>query len=189
MPELFSVSEIANSDAMKLWKSTFARHHYLSDALTCHNAWVLCDADDTLIGFTSSMSIPGYKGRFIEQPRREHRTVIIPDYQGMGLGVRLSEWQGKHWHSQARRFFSKTSHPRMGEYRNASPLWQPTAHNGKGNNSYASSMEGARLVNVKTQVAYSHEYVGDDLDIFSVIAVLTDAETLKLKHKIAKRSS
>lgn len=139
-----------------IW-SLFAPHHYMSDNYAGHEAFVALLNDETLVGFTSYTTMPGFKP---PQPvKREHRTVVLPDYQGMGLGVRLSEWLGEYLLDSGYRFYSKTSHPRMGEYRNASPLWRGARMNAK---------EGYKMKDkvwkVKSTPAYSHEYIGNNVE-------------------------
>jgi hypothetical protein len=55
---------------------------------------------------------------------REHRTVVLPDYQGLGIGNRLSEFCAALWTGLGGRASSTTSHPAMIHYRSASPQWQ-----------------------------------------------------------------
>jgi hypothetical protein len=43
---------------------------------------------------------------------REHRTVVLPDFQGVGIGDALSEWLGAYLRSWGIRIRSLTSHPR-----------------------------------------------------------------------------
>lgn len=136
---------------------TFAPHHYLSSKYAGHRAFLAVLADGTPVAFTSSMSFPHAK---IRHGRREHRTVVLPDFQGLGLGVRLSEWLGE-WHlAQEHRFYSRTTHPRMGAYRDASPLWRPTGGNGRAQRAPGATTSKSDWVVDVSRIAFSHEYVG-----------------------------
>ena len=84
--------------------------------------------------------------------RREHRVVVLPAFQGLGLGPALSNESAALWTATTHgdevkterphwRYTSTTSHPRFGSYRNASNDWAPTTGNGKDDR-------------------YCHEYVG-----------------------------
>lgn len=84
--------------------------------------------------------------------RREHRVVILPSWQGLGLGPALSDLSASLWTATAHgdeektdrpcwRYSSTTAHPRFGTYRVSNAEWTPTATNGKGG-------------------MFSHEYVG-----------------------------
>lgn len=72
-----------------LW-SLFAKHHYLSATLnpTCRTFLGTANFGDgeTVVGFSSSLPLPH---AHIRKGYREHRTVILPDFQGLGLGARL----------------------------------------------------------------------------------------------------
>lgn len=141
----------------------FARHHYLSARFSGHGA-IVAVLGDRPVGFASFIAYPS--GTIPQPSRREHRTVVLPDYQGMGIGVRLSDFLGTMMLHEGHRYFSKTSHPRMGEYRNNSALWKPTAKNG-----IARTTEGdhGRFTRwqVKHTKSFSHEFIGDDPDLFA----------------------
>jgi len=160
---------IYHCDGKRAW-SYFARHHYLSG--TYHGHGAMCAVfNDQLIGFTSFISHPS--GTIPQPARRAHRTVILPDYQGMGIGVRLSDFMGAYTLGEGYRFFSKTSHPRMGAYRDASPLWKPTTKN---HVARLDSNHGTRWA-VKRGVAFSHEFIGNDPQTYEdVLKIVKGAE-------------
>jgi GNAT superfamily N-acetyltransferase len=145
----------------KVWP-IFAPHHYLNDGYFGHGAFVAV-MENTLVGFSSYISYPS--GTIKQRARREHRTVVLPDFQGMGLGVRLSECVGEIMLAEGFRYFSKTSHPRMGEYRNVSPSWKSTSKNGI---SRADQSKRDRWV-AKTNKAYSHEYIGSSPSVYDKV--------------------
>jgi hypothetical protein len=60
------------------------------------------------VAFTSCMPLVEHAG-----VRREHRTVVLSDVQGVGIGNALSEWLGAYLKSWGTRFRSVTSHPAM----------------------------------------------------------------------------
>lgn len=138
----------------------FRPHHYLDGNINrSARCWVAA-WDDTPVGFASSLRFPN--GNF-HNGWREHRTVILPDYQGLGLGVRVSDAVAEIFRREGYRYFSKTAHPRLGEYRNASSLWKPTSKNGRSrkdyNATYQTKEDGHKLRHVD-RVCYSHEFVG-----------------------------
>jgi GNAT superfamily N-acetyltransferase len=116
----------------KLW-DIFKKHHYLNDELPLSTRCFFAVWHDNIIGFSSSISLPGktpplYEGD-IRKKWRECRTVLIPDFQGLGIGTRFSDAIADIHIDQGYRYFSKTSHMRMGLYRQQSPLWRPTSTN------------------------------------------------------------
>ena len=58
--------------------------------------------------------------------RREHRTVTLPDYQGVGIGNALSAFVASLWKGLGCRALSTTTHPAMIAARCRSPLWRMT---------------------------------------------------------------
>lgn len=56
--------------------------------------------------------------------RKGHRLIILPQFQGFGLGVLLSSWVGQHYLDQGMRFRSSTTHPSLVHQRMKSPLWR-----------------------------------------------------------------
>ena len=60
---------------------------------------------------------------YLKNTWKEHRTVTLPDYQGFGLGNRLSEFVGEMLHEQGKQFRSVTSHPAMIGHRYRSNAW------------------------------------------------------------------
>ena len=149
----------------KYWEY-FKKHHYLTEDLPSTVRCFLALWDDRIIGFSSSVSLPGYTPPMYEGDRRknwrEARTVILPDFQGLGLGTRLSDAVADIHVESGVRYYSKTSHIRMGEYRQNSPLWRATATNLKDRSTDKYDYK-KRLIPLETErICYSHEYIGDD---------------------------
>lgn len=144
----------------KEW-TMFSHHHYLTGTLnTSARCWIAL-WDGTPVGFVSSLAYPSGS---VKNAWREHRTVVLPDYQGFGIGVRISDAVAQMFKSEGYRYFSKTAHPRMGEYRENSPLWKPTSKNKRDRQDYRhnnDTKESAYKHLHQNRVTYSHEFVGD----------------------------
>lgn len=113
-------------DGHRAWP-LFAPHHYLTGKYMGHRAWIAVLDDGTPVAFTSIIAFPN--GHFVNG-WREHRTVVLPDFQGLDVGPRLTNWCGEYVIGvMGGRLFSRTSHPRMGEYRERSCLWRATTKN------------------------------------------------------------
>lgn len=143
----------------KTW-AMFSQHHYLNHKMNPAARCWLALWRDTPIGFASALSFPNGN---IRNAWREHRTVVLPDYQGLGLGVRISDAVAGMFVDQGCRYFSKTSHPRMGEYRNNSHKWKPTSKNGKARKDYnpnRKTKEDNHKMRHADRVCYSHEFIG-----------------------------
>ena len=139
----------------------FRRHHYLDDGIlagaTC---WAAC-IGDICIAMASSIAMPCGS---LKNAWREHRTVVLPEFQGFGIGPRLSDAVAEWNIQQGRRYFSKTSHPRMGEYRESSPKWKPTTKNRRKRSDYLKSkttkQTKSQAMKHFNRECFSHEYIG-----------------------------
>ena len=138
----------------------FRHHHYLDGNINkSARCWIVA-WDGIPVGFSSALSFPNGN---LKNAWREHRTVVLPDYQGLGLGVRISDATAELFVLQSCRYFSKTAHPRMGEYRNRSPLWRPTSKNNRSRLDYnisKNTKEDGHKMKHANRLCYSHEYIG-----------------------------
>ena len=55
--------------------------------------------------------------------------VILPEFQGLGLGPKLSEAVAQKFLDEGYRYLSVTAHPSLGERRQSSSLWKPVSGN------------------------------------------------------------
>jgi ABC-type ATPase involved in cell division/GNAT superfamily N-acetyltransferase len=97
----------------------FKHHHYLDTSL--HRA-ARCFAAlwaGRPIAFASVLHAAGRVCYW-----REHRTVCLPDFQGVGIGNALSEFVASVMAATGKPYMSTTSNPAMVRYRARSPLWR-----------------------------------------------------------------
>jgi len=109
----------ADREAWEIFKG----HHYLSADIHKSAACFVATWNDKPVAFSSALYFPHPQ---IQNFRREHRTVVLPDYQGVGIGNALSEFVGEYYKSRGARFISVTSHPAMIWHRSRSKLWRVT---------------------------------------------------------------
>lgn len=153
------VITIKQADAEKAWR-IFGKHHYLSSKIskscTCYVAYI----NNKAVAMTSFLAFPS--GNW-NNGWRGHRTVVLPEFQGMGVGNALSEYVAERILSSGGRFFSKTSHPSMGEHRENSDKWRATSKNKVLRKDYKSerkTKEDGHKLSHAHRVCYSHEYIG-----------------------------
>lgn len=99
--------EIASNEKSKYWKM-FARHHYLSHS---HNNAARCFVA-TLNGeialYTSILPFPH---PVVKDTWKGHRTVVLPDYQGIGLSRIIGDFIGDMLQKQGKHYITTTSNP------------------------------------------------------------------------------
>lgn len=103
----------------------FQQYHYLSTDILPASSVILAvitSNPDEKIGFIAiSSQLNGGK--------RVHRLVVLPHYQGLGIGSKLLEHAANFEESKGYDLYIKTSHPAMGRYLEKSSKWSPTKHN------------------------------------------------------------
>ena len=136
----------------------FKKHHYLTEDVNKGAKFLLFEWDKKPIGIVAVLNTPR-KG--IPNGMAISRIVILPDYQGLGLGSRLSNFIGGVFVNEGNKMYIKTVNPALGEYFNNSKSWRGTAMNGK-----ARKMDGADVNKYKnrvTRLSYCHEYIGEGI--------------------------
>lgn len=99
----------------------FRKHHYLGASLHQAANCFVALVEEQPAAFTAVMYFPHPKS----PSYREHRTVCLPDFQGVGIGNALSEYVASLY-SCKHRYTSVTGHPAMIRHRARSPLWKMT---------------------------------------------------------------
>jgi len=155
-PMVAEVYEVSGA----MW-SHFVEHHYLVRSLNPSSTCFLAVIDGTPAGFGAVLSFPSGT---IKNARRAHRIVVKPEFQGLGLGVRLSDWKAKYFSNAGYRYFSKTTHPRLGQYRDNSTLWKPTSKNHIKRKDTVITPDRIKKYagwQPSRRMSYSHEFISD----------------------------
>lgn len=100
--------EIFKTTDKSIWKM-FAKHHYLSHNHNNAAQVYLAYINNQLAGFISILHLPN-KDKTI---KKVHRLVILPDYQGLSIGVKLLNEIGKIYKKDGWRFTIVTSSPSL----------------------------------------------------------------------------
>lgn len=149
----------------------FKEHHYMSDSVNKAFKFILFEWNNkpiaiAVIGMQTSGGI--------QNAYRDSRIVVLPDYQGLGLGTSISNFIGGICKGINYRYFTKTIHPALGNYRNLNnQIWKPTVYNGKARDK---KREDKKYLNYLFRKSYCHEYIGKPIfgykellqDIFSM---------------------
>jgi hypothetical protein len=139
---------------LEAW-SLFRRHHYLNTRLSPFAQAFLATWEGRPVAFTSWIhSLTKFGGR------REHRTVTLPDYQGVGIGMAVSNFCASLYTALGQRATSTTSHPAFIAARRRSPDWRvirsPALGIGR------SKIPGLR--HARARLTAGFEYIGPPLD-------------------------
>lgn len=103
----------------KAWRF-FKDHHYMTADINKASRCYMLVIDDSPAAFCAVLPFPHPK---VKNVWKEHRTVVVPDFQGIGLGNILSEKIGSLLNIERKSFISTTSHPAMIAYRRKSKKW------------------------------------------------------------------
>lgn len=151
--------ELVPCDTETVW-GVFKKHHYLSGSINkSANSWAAY-LDGYLVGMTSIIAFPSGNWK---DGWRDHRIVVLPEFQGMGIGSAISDMVADIVVSEGGRFFSKTAHPALGEHRENSSKWKPTTKNKVVRKDYNSDIRTKEDKHKRAHAhrnCYSHEYIG-----------------------------
>lgn len=96
----------------------FRKHHYLDTSLHKSSRCFVALWNGRPVAFSAWLPSPGHKNYW-----REHRTVCLPDWQGVGIGNALSDFCASVVVGVGKKAMSSTSHPAMIASRAKSPNW------------------------------------------------------------------
>jgi GNAT superfamily N-acetyltransferase len=150
----------------KTWQC-FSKYHYLDTRMSRSVHCYVGLIGDKPVAFHAAIHSTN---RDIHSYWRGHRTVVLPEFQGLGIGTAFSDAIAQMYVDHGMRYFSKTAHPSFGEHREKSPLWRPTSTNRKsraasyikkdGTVRAMPGYGGTTTARDAYRVCYSHEYVG-----------------------------
>jgi hypothetical protein len=135
----------------------FHRHHYLATDLHCSAKCFAALYDDEPVAFTAALHWP----HPVQSRWREHRTVCLPDYQGVGIGNALSDYVASLFRATGKPYSSVTANPAMISHRAKSKSWnmrdKPKLHTGQSRTSTARGLAAKTAVN---RLTASFDFVG-----------------------------
>jgi GNAT superfamily N-acetyltransferase len=136
----------------RLWK-LFAPHHYLTGSLSetarCYAAWW----KGSPVSFCATLPVIGRKNHW-----RISRVVTLPDYQGVGIGMRVAEAVCDLHRQQGHRINVTASHPALIAHCRKSPRWRTARVLKTGSGKTAAFIPGYRSSTGRAVVSF--EYLG-----------------------------
>ena len=130
----------------------FARHHYLSGQLA-PGARCYLAMRGVPVTFCATLAQIGRRNEW-----RISRIVTLPDYQGVGIGMRVAEAVADVHREQGSRFHVTASHPALIAHCRHSPLWRAVRVMKTGSRTDAQFVNNYRGSSGRAVVSF--EYVG-----------------------------
>lgn len=140
----------------KAW-DIFKKHHYLTESVNNSCKFFIFEWNEKPVAIVALAT--NHSGT-VRNSFRLSRTVVLPDYQGLGIGSKVSEFICSITKG---RVFTKTVNPALGEYRSKSDKWKPTSKNMKQLKGQ-SKEKGENVWTTKTRPSYCFEYIGAKID-------------------------
>ena len=147
------------------WKM-FKQHHYLTEDLNKASCNYVVLWNDKPIAFIAILPFPGVGD---EKTRRISRIVVLPDFQGLGIGKHLVNYISALYWKNKHQMFIRTMNPALGIALSKDKNWQATAGNLK---IPQKDTNGRKLIE---RPAYSYKFVGKEIkDDTSIITLNID---------------
>ena len=131
----------------------FKKHHYLSGSLSPMSVSYLAVLDGKPVGFAAILPLLGQKNR-----KRFTRLVVLPDYQGLGIGMNLAETIASLYRRSGQRINITASHPCVIGHCKHSPLWRAVSVKQTGSRRQGSFCKGYKSSAGRAVVSF--EYIG-----------------------------
>lgn len=93
----------------EVWRM-FAKYHYLSASFNNAARTFVCYANGYLAGFVSALH---FMHPYKKNTMQFHRIVVFPDYQGVGIGIRMTNSIADYLKKQGKNVIITTSNPAM----------------------------------------------------------------------------
>jgi alpha-D-ribose 1-methylphosphonate 5-triphosphate synthase subunit PhnL len=147
------------------WK-LFSPHHYLTAKMNASSRVYGAFWNGILVAVTCVLRFPhGH----IKNGWRLSRSVVLPDYQGLSIGAKLTDFiascirAGTDEKGNIGRCYARTTHPAMIAYRVKTGYWREAGGSRRPGNESPSgrtTMAGNKGWKVDAKTRYSFEYVG-----------------------------
>jgi ABC-type ATPase involved in cell division len=170
-----SVSRVTS----KTW-DIFKAHHYMTASVNQSCTFLLFEWNEKPIAIVAVISTPRNKN---PNGKAISRVVVLPDYQGIGIGSKVCNFIGGIYKNQKCDLYIKTVNPALGEYFNKSDQWIGTSHNGKMRNDIHLANEKSYKNRLERQ-SYCHKYNGQSIGGYEDILLNIDSMRTKTQLKL-----
>ena len=123
----FELQIYSRNDKKQIW-NIFRQHHYLSGELNVASNIYVGELDNNIVCMCAILPQPN---GYCLNGYRVHRIVVLPDFQGLGIGTKLLEWICEYYNKQNKVMYIRTSHIKLASSLKRSKNWKETARSGK----------------------------------------------------------
>lgn len=145
------------------WK-VFKQHHYLTQELNAAAKCFCFTWNDKPVGFIAILPMPSGT---LRDAFRVSRLVILPDYQGLSIGIKILNIFGAMYKSIGKSLYIKTSNPSLfNGMKNSLNNWKLVMENNnieaikKENQNYLAKGSSSQLR--KESITKSYKYIGEE---------------------------
>lgn len=121
----FKLSVYETKEKDEMWQ-IFKRHHYLSADLNIACKMYVAYLDNIPVACCAILPQPGVHNLEGGQAWRVHRLVVLPDYQGLGIGTKFLNYMADMFAYHGKVLYIRTSHHKLINYMLRSPNWEGT---------------------------------------------------------------
>lgn len=148
----------------------FKKYHYMTAELNKAATCFVFTWGNRLVAFVGVLPFPNGS---LKNAFRGTRTVVLPDFQGLGIGSKVTDFIAGVYASKGLQYFTKTINPALGEYRKKSPKWKASSTNGKERTEREVSKEH-NMMGGLTRPSYCYKYVGEPISGFEDLLLPID---------------
>jgi ABC-type lipoprotein export system ATPase subunit/GNAT superfamily N-acetyltransferase len=156
--------------------NVFKQHHYLTEELNKAAKCFCATWNDKPVAFIGILPFPS---GWVQNAFRVSRLVVLPDFQGLGVGFRFLNYVSSLYVAEGMRMYIKTTNPGLGEKLISSPNeWRETSKSSKEfSEKSLKSMSDSNMWAMKSSKKfYATEYIGTpSTDSTDVIVFNADA--------------
>lgn len=141
------------------WK-LFKQNHYLTEDLNKAAKCFVILFNDKPIAF---MAILPFPSGVIQNGYRISRIVVLPDFQGLGIGFKICDWFAQIYKNDNKTIYIKTSNPALWSVFNNSKNWLfcgETKGKEKAEMMQSKKQKTQGEYNVSTRISKSYKFIG-----------------------------
>lgn len=118
----FELSIYEQTNKREIWR-IFEKHHYLSSDINVAAKCFCAYLNNQLVACCYVLPQPGVRNIECDSAFRVHRLVVLPDYQGLGIGSKLLEYVCNLYKCNNKMIYLRTSNIKLINYMLKSEKW------------------------------------------------------------------